>query len=89
MLVAELQRDLQFTLLWWDCQDPCTCDELGLGEDDLLCDACLPLIQLLTNAGNHTKTALQRVSCLLTNQLIKHRQMETGGVMCCSSIQPT
>lgn len=46
-----------------------TCDDLGLSKDNLLCDATLSLIQLLTNAGDDAQTVLQSVSCLLTNQL--------------------
>ena len=48
-----------------------TCDDLGLSEDDLLGDAALPLVQLLTDAGDHTETTLQSVGGLLTNEL-KH-----------------
>lgn len=46
-----------------------TCDDLGLSKDNLLRDATLSLVQLLTNAGNDTQTALQSVGRLLTNQL--------------------
>lgn len=61
-----------YTTLWWDCQESCTCDDLGLSKDDLLGDAALPLVQLLTNAGDDTKTALQSVGRLLTNELTRH-----------------
>lgn len=46
-----------------------TCNELGLCIDNFLCDSGLPLIQLLTNAGDHTQTALKSMSDLLSNQL--------------------
>lgn len=51
------------------CQVLLTCDDLGLSKDNLLRDATLSLVQLLTNAGNDTQTVLQSVGCLLTNQL--------------------
>lgn len=50
------------------CQS-CTCDDLSLSKDDLLCDAALSLIQFLTDAGDHTQAVLQSVSGLLTNEL--------------------
>lgn len=46
-----------------------TCDDLGLSKDNLLCDAALSLVQLLTDAGNDTQTVLQSVGCLLPNEL--------------------
>ncbi len=46
-----------------------TCDELGLCKNNFLCDSGLPLIQLLTNAGDHTQTVLKSMSDLLSNQL--------------------
>ena len=46
-----------------------TCDDLGLSEDDLLGDAALSLVQLLTDAGDHTQAVLQSMSGLLTNEL--------------------
>lgn len=46
-----------------------TCDELGLCKNHFLCDSGLPLIQLLTNAGDHTQTVLKSMSDLLPNQL--------------------
>lgn len=45
---------------------------LGLCVDDLLCDASLPLVQLLTDAGNDTQAILQGVGALLTNKLSGH-----------------
>lgn len=51
-----------------------TCDDLGLIEDDLLGDAALPLVQLLTDAGDDTETGLQSVGCLLTNELMRHKR---------------
>lgn len=50
-------------------QGSLTCDDLGLSKDDLLGDATLSLVQLLTDAGNDTQTVLQSVGCLLANQL--------------------
>lgn len=52
----------------------CTCDEFGLSVDDLLCDAGLSFVQLLTNAGDHTETVLQSVCGLLTNELTQEKQ---------------
>ncbi len=46
-----------------------TCDELGLGKNDLVGGAGLSLVQLLSNAGDDTKTTLQSVGCFLTNEL--------------------
>lgn len=53
---------------------------LGLCVDDLLCDASLPLVQLLTDAGNDTQAILQGVGALLTNKLSGHKQLsdQTG-----------
>lgn len=51
------------------CRVSLTCDDLGLSKDNLLRDATLSLVQLLTNAGDDTQTALQSVGRLLTNQL--------------------
>lgn len=53
----------------WGCQESHTCDDLGLSKDNLLCDAALPLVQLLTNAGDDAETVLQSVGCLLANEL--------------------
>lgn len=46
-----------------------TCNDLGLGKNNFLSDPGLPLIQLLTNAGDHTQTILKSMSDLLANQL--------------------
>lgn len=51
----------------------CTCNGLGLGKDNLLCDASFPLIQLLTDASNHSQTTLQGMGNLLANQLLETR----------------
>lgn len=74
MYVATFRLSLScvYTTLWWDCQESCTCDDLGLSKDNLLGDAALPLVQLLTNAGDDTKTALKSVGRLLTNELTRH-----------------
>lgn len=45
-----------------------TCDDLRLSVDDFFCGACLPLLQLLPDAGDDAQTALQSVSHLRTNQ---------------------
>lgn len=41
-----------------------TCNNLRLRVDHLLCGTCLPLLQLLPDAGDHTQAALQSVSHL-------------------------
>lgn len=66
--------------------EACTCDDLGLSVDDLIGDAALPLVQLLTDAGDDTETILQSVGCLLTNELTQHTQalyhnVYTGGTV--------
>ena len=47
-----------------------TCDGLGLGVHHLLCGSSLPLLQLLSDAGDHPQVTLQGVGHLLTNQLV-------------------
>lgn len=54
------------------CSESSTCDDFSLSEDNLLGDAALPFIQLLTNASNDTEAALQSVGCLLADELIAH-----------------
>lgn len=46
-----------------------TCNDFGLCKNNFLSDSSLPLIQLLTDAGNHTQTTLKSMSNLLTNEL--------------------
>lgn len=70
-----------------------TCDDLGLSKDDLLGDAALPLVQLLANACDDTKTVFQSVGRLLTNELTQHTEvfnhkLYTGGIMCFLLIAP-
>lgn len=55
------------------CQVLLTCDDLGLSKDNLLCDAALSLVQLLTDAGNDAQAVLQSVGCLLTNELTPYK----------------
>lgn len=56
------------------CQESPTCDDLGLSKDNLLCDAALPLVQLLANTGDDAETVLQSVGCLLANELKRYRK---------------
>ncbi len=56
-----------------------TGDELGLCKNNFLCDSGLPLIQLLTNAGDHTQTVLKSMSDLLSNQLSGKRNPKSEG----------
>lgn len=74
-----------------------TCDDFGLSEHDLLGDASLPLVQFLTDAGDHAQTVLQSVGRLLSNQLnnkttnesLKNHLWETLGVdVFTSSLSP-
>lgn len=53
-------------------EGPRTCDDFGLGEDHLLRDAALPLVQLLADAGDDAETGLQSVGGLLANELTTH-----------------
>lgn len=69
---SELQHT--HTSLGQPCQEPCTCDDFSLSEDDLLGDAALPLVQLLTNAGDDAEPVLQSVGRLLADELISHMQ---------------
>lgn len=59
-----------------------TCDDLGLSKDNLLCDAALPLVQLLTNAGDDTQTVLKSVGCLLTNELKPYQNSYSWWELC-------
>jgi len=64
-----------------------TCDDFGLSKHHFLCDASLPLIQLLTNAGNHTKTVLQSMSRLLTNKLTEKTSPSVTSSFLMSQVQ--
>ena len=60
----------------------CTCDDFGLSEHNLLCDASLPLVQLLTNAGDHTQAILQSVGRFLANELSQHTRKSFTTALC-------
>lgn len=45
-----------------------TCNDLRLSVDDFFGGSCLSLLQLLTNAGDHTQIVLQSMSHLKRRQ---------------------
>lgn len=45
-----------------------TCNDLRLSIDDFFGGSCLSLLQLLTNAGDHTQIVLQSMSHLKRQQ---------------------